>query len=114
MDNHSPECYREDNIAEETRVNPDPVARSVMPMETRSLYDNLPDLIPVELAAEVLDISVKTLYDWKYRGQVRETRIPPDLFAKLGGKLYLRKETLNRWVQCQNSSFNFKRRSLCP
>ena len=64
----------------------------------------LPDLIAVELAAKVIGISVKTLYDWKYRGKMRKKKIPPELFAKIGGSLYLRKDTLVDWVFGRNFS----------
>ena len=104
LDERVSKCYCQDNVAEETRPERSGAAeRSVTPKDAFGDFDNL-ELIPVELAAKALHVSVKTLYDWKYRGQVRETRIPHDLFAKLGGKLYVRKTILNRWIQGQNSS----------
>ena len=69
-----------------------------------SSFYNLPDLVPLKLAAKVLNVSVKTLYDWKYRGKVRQTRIPPNLFTRICGQLYLRKDTLILWVLDRNSS----------
>ena len=65
---------------------------------------NLPDLIVPELAAKLLKKSVKTLYDWKYRGKMRKEKIPPELFVKLGGRLYLRKDVLIKWAFHQSSS----------
>ena len=65
---------------------------------------NLPELIPLKIAAKVLNVSIKTLYDWKYRGKVRKTRILPNLFTRICGQLYLRKDILKAWVFGRNSS----------
>lgn len=66
--------------------------------------ENLPDSIVPELAAKLLKKSVKTFYDWKYRGKMRKEKIPPELFVKLGGRLYLRKDVLINWAFHQSSS----------
>ena len=68
------------------------------------LFDNLPELIAPELAAKVLNKSVKTLYDWKYRGKTRKTKIPSNLVTKIGGGLYVRKDILLLWVSDRSSS----------
>ena len=60
------------------------------------LFDNLPEIIKPPLAAKLLGISVKTIYDWKYRGKTRN--VPSDLFLKLNRSLYIKTEVLNRWV----------------
>lgn len=62
------------------------------------LFENLPDLINPELAARILHKSVKTLYDWNYRGKTRKRKIPSNLFLKLGGGLYVRKNILLQWI----------------
>lgn len=68
------------------------------------LFENLPDLIIPEIAAKVLNKSVKTLYDWKYRGKTRREKIPSKLFTKMGGGLYVRKDILLEWVSSRSSS----------
>lgn len=71
---------------------------------SRVLFENLPELIVPELAAEVLGKSVKTLYDWNYRGQMRKKKVPHNLFIKIGGGLYMRRDTLIEWVSSRDSS----------
>ena len=68
------------------------------------LFENLPDLIIPEVAAELLNKSVKTLYDWNYRGRTRKRKIPSNLFLKVGGGLYLRKDVLCSWISNRSSS----------
>tara|TARA_R110002049_G_scaffold274186_3_gene452129 strand:+ start:1481 stop:1690 length:210 start_codon:yes stop_codon:yes gene_type:complete len=68
------------------------------------LFDNLPDLIAPDMAARFLNKSVATLYDWKYRGKTRKDKIPSNLFTKIGGGLYLRKDVLQSWVMNRSSS----------
>lgn len=68
------------------------------------LFENLPELIIPEVAAEVLNKSVKTLYDWNYRGRTRKRKIPSNLFLKVGGGLYLRKDVLCSWISNRSSS----------
>lgn len=62
------------------------------------------NLIRAKQLAEILGISVTTIYDWKYRGQTRN--VPPDLFKKLGGTLYVRIDILLNWMSYRNSSFS--------
>lgn len=68
------------------------------------IFNNLPDLIVLEVSAKVLKKSVKTLYDWNYRGKTRKKKIPPNLFVKLGGGLYVRKDVLITWTFNQSTS----------
>jgi hypothetical protein len=70
----------------------------------RKLFENLPELMIPEEAARVLNKSVKTLYDWHYRGKTRKRKIPSNLFLKVGGGLYLRKDILCAWVSDRSSS----------
>lgn len=65
------------------------------------LFGNLPDLIIPEQAARILHKSVKTLYDWNYRGKTRKRKIPSNLFLKLGGGLYVRKDILRQWISSE-------------
>ncbi len=60
------------------------------------LFENVPEIIRPPKAAELLGISVHTIYDWKYRGQMRN--VPNDLFLKLNRSLYVKTEVLRRWV----------------
>ena len=68
-------------------------------------FENLPDLISLRLVSKILNRSVATLYDWNYRGKTRKSKIPPDLFAKLGGGLYVRKDILVKWMSNRCSSY---------
>ena len=68
------------------------------------LFDNLPEIIKPEVLANYLSISVKTIYDWRYRGQTRS--IPSDLFLKINRLLYIRKAVLLRWINSQNKELN--------
>lgn len=72
---------------------------------TEKLFENLPELIIPEVAAKVLNKSVKTLYDWNYRGKTRKRKIPSNLFLKVGGGLYLRKDILCEWISHRSSSY---------
>lgn len=62
------------------------------------LFENLPELIEPRLASLFLKKSVKTLYDWNYRGKTRKSKIPHDLFTKIGGSLRIRKDILGKWM----------------
>lgn len=66
------------------------------------LFDNLPKLLRPEAVAPLLGISVKTIYDWRYRGRLR--RIPQQLFLKVNRFLYLRTDVLMDWIASQNPS----------
>jgi len=64
------------------------------------IFDNLPDLLRPNVVAKLLGISVKTIYDWKYRGQMRN--IPKDLFMKINRSLYINTRVLRRWILNNN------------
>lgn len=66
------------------------------------LFDNLPKLLRPETIASLLGLSVKTIYDWRYRGKLRS--IPPQLFLKVNRFLYLRTDVLRDWIASQNPS----------
>lgn len=51
--------------------------------------------------SQILGIPVPTIYDWKYRRE--ERKIPSDLFVKLNGQLFLRKQVLLAWINSQNN-----------
>ena len=65
-----------------------------------SLFENLPELIKPETVAKVLGVSIKTIYDWRYRQKLR--RVPEGLFLKFNRLLYLRTEVLRQWIRSQN------------
>ncbi len=69
---------------------------------------DMPELIRIELAASVLGISIKTIYDWRYRSQQR--KIPPDLFVKLNRSLLIRTSVLREWIASQNPSLQSGRK----
>ncbi len=66
------------------------------------LFDNLKGLLRPEQVASLLGISVKTIYDWHYRGKRRN--IPVHLFMKINRLLYLRTDVLKDWIASQNPS----------
>lgn len=65
-----------------------------------SFFENLPELMKPEAVAELLGVSVKTIYDWRYRQELR--RVPKGLFLKFNRLLYLRTEVLKQWILSQN------------
>jgi hypothetical protein len=78
--------------------------KEVVVNSTPILFENLPELIEPQLASIFLKKSVATLYDWNYRGKTRKSKIPPDLFTKLGGSLRIRKDILGDWMSNRCSS----------
>ena len=69
---------------------------------------DMPELIRPELVASVLGVSVKTIYDWRYRSHKR--RIPPDLFVKVNRSLLIRTSILREWIASQNPSLQSGRK----
>lgn len=65
------------------------------------LFENLPKIVKIKTLAKTLDIAVATIYDWKYRSQMRN--IPLELFLKINGRLYIRTDVLNNWLLSRNS-----------
>lgn len=65
-----------------------------------TLFDNLPELMKPEAVSELLGVSVKTIYDWRYRQKLRG--VPDGLFLKFNRLLYLRTEVLKQWIRSQN------------
>ncbi len=64
------------------------------------LFENLPEVIAPSDLSKKIGIPVGTIYDWRYRGEMR--RIPKQLFLKIGGKLFLSKSILKKWVLQEN------------
>lgn len=50
--------------------------------------------------ANLLGISIKTIYDWNHRPHRRKT--PEGLFIKFNGQLLIRTEVLRSWIYKQN------------
>ena len=69
---------------------------------TEKFFEKLPALLRVEAVASLLGISIKTIYDWKYRRSKRD--VPLNLFVKFNGKLFINTEALKRWMIAQNPS----------
>ena len=65
-----------------------------------SLFENLPELIRPRELARVLGISLATIYDWRYRGKMRN--VPVNLFLKINRNLFIRTEVLRSWISLQN------------
>jgi hypothetical protein len=69
--------------------------------QSSMLFHNLPEILRPDKAAELLGVSIKTIYDWRYRQKTRN--IPDDLFFKLNRLLYIRTSALQKWINQQNS-----------
>ncbi len=67
-----------------------------------TFFENLPELMKPEAVAELLGVSIKTIYDWRYRQELRG--VPQGLFLKFNRLLYLRTEVLKQWIRSQNPS----------
>lgn len=72
-------------------------------VESKLLFENQPELLRPHSVAKLLDISVNTIYDWKYRGKTRN--IPSDLFLSLNRSLYIKTEVLRRWLLTNTQEF---------
>lgn len=60
------------------------------------LFENQPELLRPHSVAKLLGISVKTIYDWKYRGKKRN--VPSDLFLSLNRSLFINTKVLKSWL----------------
>ena len=60
------------------------------------LFENLGELATPQQVAEVLSLSVLTIYDWKYRGE--SYGVPTEMFVKINNRrIYIRKSILINW-----------------
>lgn len=55
------------------------------------------NLIRASELAKQLNMSLETLYDWKYRS--KERGIPTGMFLKIGKILYVRLDLFELWVK---------------
>lgn len=70
-------------------------------METGlKLFENSKELLSPQEVSHLLEISKKTIYDWKYRPVVR--RVPDGLFVKFNRKIFIRTDILRNWILSQN------------
>lgn len=76
------------------------VSRADKVPRARRLFDNLPELLKPETVASLLGISIKTIYDWRYRRKLK--KVPDHLFLKINRLLYLRTDVLRDWIIAQN------------
>lgn len=63
-------------------------------------FNNLPEIMKAVAVADLLGVSIKTIYDWRYKQKTRN--IPNDLFIKINRLLYLRTAVLRKWITSQN------------
>ncbi len=66
----------------------------------RASSARLPKVPFLNFPALLLGVSVKTIYDWRYRQKLRG--VPDGLFLKINRLLYLRTEVLRQWIRSQN------------
>lgn len=66
------------------------------------LFENLPEILKPKTVAELLDVSISTIYDWKYRQKTRN--IPDNLFIKINRLLYVQTSALRDWINQQNNN----------
>ena len=67
-----------------------------------SLFENQPELMKPAALAELLGISVRTIYDWRYKHKTRN--IPNNLFIKINKLLYIQTAELRQWITLQNQN----------
>ena len=65
-----------------------------------SIFDNQKGWMRPEEVSSLLGISVRTIYDWRYRPRV--ANVPEDLFLKFNRQLFIRTDILRAWVFSQN------------
>ena len=63
-------------------------------------FNNLPEIMKAVAVADLLGLSIKTIYDWRYKQKTRN--IPNNLFIKINRLLYLRTAVLRVWITSQN------------
>jgi hypothetical protein len=63
-------------------------------------FENSKGLLTPQEVSDLLGISPKTIYDWKYRPTVR--KVPSGLFVKFNRKLFIRTDILRNWIVSQN------------
>lgn len=80
------------------------IAFAKSPNSEAMLFENRKALLTPQEVCELLGFSRKTIYDWKYRGHIRD--IPDGLFVKFNRKLYVRTEVLRKWILSQNKSLD--------
>lgn len=66
------------------------------------LFENSKELLSPQEVSRLLEISKKTIYDWKYRPVIR--RVPDGLFVKFNRKIFIRTDILRNWILSQNRS----------
>lgn len=64
------------------------------------LFENSKGLLTPQEVSNLLGISPKTIYDWKYRPVLR--KVPQRLFVKFNRKLFIRTDILRTWILSQN------------
>ncbi len=69
-----------------------------------SFFENLPTLLKPEQVTSIFGFSIKTIYDWRYRGKQRKFPIPGNLFVKFNKNIFIRTEVLKAWITLQNPS----------
>ena len=74
---------------------------------SENFLSDLPEFMRIELAASVLGLSTKTIYDWRYRCVQR--KMPIGLFVKVNRLLLVRTSVLKEWIASQNPSLQSER-----
>ncbi len=67
-----------------------------------AFFENLRTLEKPDAVASALGISIKTIYDWRYRS--RQRKVPAGLFVTFNRRLFLRTDILQEWIASQNPS----------
>lgn len=64
------------------------------------IFENLKgEMRPQDVASE-MKISIETIYGWRAKSKTR--KVPKDLFVKFNGQLWIRTDSLKRWISSQN------------
>jgi hypothetical protein len=73
--------------------------KDVLYSKRTELFENWPAVMRAGELARRLNLSVGTIYDWKYRGHLNG--MPNDLFFKINRTLYIKIDALRRWTVSQ-------------
>ena len=63
-------------------------------------FENLNAIERPDIVASALGISIKTIYDWRYRG--RRRGVPANMFLTFNRRLFIRTNILAEWIASQN------------
>lgn len=76
------------------------ISQAHLPNEPK-LFENLKELLSPREVSQLLGVSPKTIYCWKYAPE--KSNVPVGLFIKFNHKIFVRSDILRRWIASQNN-----------